>query len=360
MKKIDLFKNSKLFAKQRELQLNRFLTKNEIRKLKRKRYITYSIVLFIYLINATCNVIFYNGKLAGLYMASIICFLVGMFFVRHSKDYLLADSIISLTLVFSFCYFLLQYRLVGYDILWIFSIPILWLYIVDFRVAFVTNIILSIFFFTIFYTEFSSGFFGTYANEFMLRFPVSFVLVFIVSVIVYIRSKTTEIMSELNAYYDTLSGLSNRAYYKRVVDYLRKRGLTDINMIVASLDVNGLKKINDNYGHEKGDLLIKGASSAIKRAFKNAKLVSRMGGDEFAIITYESEESFEESCRNLVKYCSEYHDDVIDKITISIGYAKSKDFPYINPNKLYAIADKMMYDNKANYYSQNNIDRRAR
>ena len=61
------------------------------------------------------------------------------------------------------------------------------------------------------------------------------------------------------------------------------------------LDVDNLKEINDNFGHEKGDEALKLCYQCIRRAFKNEKNCFRIGGDEFAYV-YHSEE------RLLLKY----------------------------------------------------------
>ena len=344
----------------RSLTLDRFISKDEIKAVKRKRYITFTILICVFLLNAIFDVVYYSASLSNFYMTIIMCFIIGIYTVRYSKKYFLPDAIVALTLFVGVSYLSFNGELMKSDILWLFALPTIWFYVVDFRVSLTTSILFVIFYFILFYSNLNTLFFGIYTENFMQRFPIVFLLVNVISCYVYIRNDAKEKESKVLTYIDELTELSNRAYYKLFVNQIRKNGLTNIDMIVVSLDVNSLKKINDNFGHEYGDILIRAASDAIRNAFKNAALVSRIGGDEFVVITYENFDSFKQSCKKLDELCDEFENEKIGKLTISKGYARSKDHPYINPEKLYIIADQEMYKNKSNYYSQNNIDRRRR
>lgn len=86
------------------------------------------------------------------------------------------------------------------------------------------------------------------------------------------------------AYTDALTGVANKAAYKEYVDKLDKRAAAEnMKYAVVVMDINNLKKINDNFGHEFGDMLIRDASRLIQKGFKD-HTVYRIGGDEFVII----------------------------------------------------------------------------
>lgn len=346
------------YKKYKELNLDRFLTKEEISNKKRKRAICFSIIAFIFLINSIFNIVYYKGSLLSFYMVIISCFLVSVYYLQYTKDYLITDIVASATLVISFCLFVLNGELIKFNILWIFAVPMLWYFVVNFNTAFLTNVAFSAFFFIVFYSPVRNNYVNIYSENFLNIFPFAFLIVSILSAYIILRNNFSETELKVMTYYDTLTGLSNRAYYKHVVNTIRKQGLTSMDTIVVSFDVNSLKKVNDTFGHDKGDLLIKAAASAIKSAFYKAELVSRIGGDEFVVITYEDYDSFKESLDNLDKYANEFYDEKIGKLTISKGYARAKEHPYINPEKLYILADKQMYINKNDYYKSNNIDRR--
>lgn len=86
------------------------------------------------------------------------------------------------------------------------------------------------------------------------------------------------------AYTDALTGIGNKTAYEAVVQELEEQiqnGSAEFSLVV--MDINNLKKMNDTYGHEKGDELIQNAAAALKKVWKEEN-VYRIGGDEFAAI----------------------------------------------------------------------------
>ena len=86
------------------------------------------------------------------------------------------------------------------------------------------------------------------------------------------------------AYRDALTGVANKTAYNNKVNDLNneiENGLRDFAVVMV--DMNNLKRINDEYGHEAGDMYIKGCCHLICEAFKHSP-VFRVGGDEFVII----------------------------------------------------------------------------
>ncbi len=84
------------------------------------------------------------------------------------------------------------------------------------------------------------------------------------------------------SYHDALTGLYNRRFYEEEI----KRLDTDRNIPISIIigDVNGLKLLNDAFGHDKGDELLKKAANAIQSACRTDDIVARWGGDEFVIL----------------------------------------------------------------------------
>ena len=86
------------------------------------------------------------------------------------------------------------------------------------------------------------------------------------------------------AYKDTLTNVGSKAAYKKDVAEINKLISSGTHSFaVVMVDVNDLKKINDEYGHEAGDTYIKGSCSMICEVFKHSP-VYRIGGDEFVVI----------------------------------------------------------------------------
>ncbi len=149
------------------------------------------------------------------------------------------------------------------------------------------------------------------------------------------------------SYNDMLTGLYNRNKYIKTVESYTENVLENIG--VAYLDLNGLKRTNDQFGHEAGDRLIKNASSEISAVFPNS--CYRVGGDEFVIISMDTEKDvFENMIDELKTHSRE------NRISISVGAMWSDKCDDLK--KLLKAADKLMYDDKKKYYENTPYDRR--
>ncbi len=99
------------------------------------------------------------------------------------------------------------------------------------------------------------------------------------------RTRAEELLT-YEALHDPLTNLANRRLlYNRIEHALAwsKRNLNNLSSLVY-LDLNKFKPVNDIYGHKAGDILLKEVSRRIKSMVREIDTVSRMGGDEFAIL----------------------------------------------------------------------------
>lgn len=94
--------------------------------------------------------------------------------------------------------------------------------------------------------------------------------------------KQTEEKLKYFSMHDILTGLYNRSYFEEELRRLDDHHHTPVSVIM--FDVDGLKLINDSMGHHKGDELLKAAAAVIGSVFRSSDAVSRIGGDEFAVI----------------------------------------------------------------------------
>ena len=144
--------------------------------------------------------------------------------------------------------------------------------------------------------------------------------------------------------HDVLTDLGNRHSFKATLHMIE--GM-DLSVGVCFIDINGLKNVNDTLGHEAGDQLIIEVANAVGSVFKR-KYCYRIGGDEFvAIVPQIDREHFEELTNKLRKKSK--------KIPMAVGAIwkdKSDDV-----EELVNAADRLMYGDKAEYYS-NQKDRR--
>ena len=112
------------------------------------------------------------------------------------------------------------------------------------------------------------------------------VIVLIILAFVAVTVSITKVIVKL-IYTDAMTHVGNKTAYTECVDEIYKRiaNKEKINFIVTVIDINGLKKVNDTYGHEYGDALIQNGAAILKKVWGN-KFLYRIGGDEFAIVRF--------------------------------------------------------------------------
>lgn len=146
---------------------------------------------------------------------------------------------------------------------------------------------------------------------------------------------------------DPMTGLLNRQAYYNDCSTLYKSVRA-----VASLDMNGLKALNDSRGHQAGDDALKKIGQRLIDLTNRETSAYRIGGDEFAILFFHGDE---EKIAEMEKKIKE--SVASDGYSVSVGYALcSKDRSL---NETVGEADRLMYEDKAKYYQTSGIDRRT-
>ena len=146
---------------------------------------------------------------------------------------------------------------------------------------------------------------------------------------------------------DILTGLFNRASYYDDVNKFKSA----INGMIQ-LDLNGLKYINDNFGHLEGDKAIRSTADAMLDNITRKMYAYRVGGDEFIILV------INDSQKNIVKFVAAFKEQLNkSNYHCSIGYATYED-EVNNIEDLYKLSEIRMYKDKSNFYKSSNIKRR--
>ncbi|AFA49998.1 GGDEF domain-containing protein [Acetobacterium woodii] len=147
------------------------------------------------------------------------------------------------------------------------------------------------------------------------------------------------------AYKDFLTGANNRAAFERDLDNLMNK--TERSFILALLDLNELKYINDHYGHGSGDEAIKNLYTIMNEAFINIGRCYRIGGDEFAILIDNTDDDLVNSSvqqvRNQLKREESRHEYPLD---VAIGMELYDQKIWSNKTKFYHHVDQKMYEDK--------------
>lgn len=154
--------------------------------------------------------------------------------------------------------------------------------------------------------------------------------------------------------YDVLTGVFNRfSYEDDLAKYKENKNLD----VIISADVNNLKYINDTYGHNVGDLLIKRAAKCLNKVLSMYGKVYRTGGDEFVSIINVSKTKVNDIIERINKEINEENLGSNFKLSVSIGFSIHFDYQDKSIRELIQISDKKMYAAKEKYYKDNNISK---
>lgn len=152
--------------------------------------------------------------------------------------------------------------------------------------------------------------------------------------------------------------LNRRAFEEKKAELALSQLQEDFVYVTA--DLNGLKQVNDTLGHTAGDELIKGGADCLKACFGAYGDVYRIGGDEFAAMLVLSEQQLKDAVAALDQATANWHGQQVNDLSISCGYAASREFPSENISELIRISDERMYAAKDAYYRESGRDRRRR
>ena len=151
------------------------------------------------------------------------------------------------------------------------------------------------------------------------------------------------------AYRDELTDVSNRAHCEQVMERMTRK---KVPCIVVSIDLDGLKKVNDNLGHQIGDRMIKGFAAILKDVYSNVELLGRMGGDEFIVIMKGRDVARCESLLSKLKLEIAVANDKETEFRYSAswGYAGNHEVDSPSVKDIYMLADTRMYAMKDEHH----------
>lgn len=153
------------------------------------------------------------------------------------------------------------------------------------------------------------------------------------------------------AYTDALTGIANRAKcIERFSNYNNKVQ----DLCVITFDLNDFKRVNDEFGHLRGDAMLITFATMLKQTYEEIGFIGRMGGDEFLVVLVNSEEEYiVETLQQLSRRCSEYKEQ---NISFAYGYACNAPDNTVDIWGLYEAADQAMYRCKNRQKLSNKIN----
>jgi diguanylate cyclase (GGDEF)-like protein/PAS domain S-box-containing protein len=163
------------------------------------------------------------------------------------------------------------------------------------------------------------------------------------------RKRTEEELQALTLL-DDLTGLYNRRGFLNLAEQqLKIADRLKQELLLIFFDLDGMKRINDTYGHQEGDQALNQAAQILKETFRESDIVSRYGGDEFAVLVLESDESKGAIITKRLREITTRHNTRSNRlyaIGLSFGMARYNPFKPSPLEELIRRADQEMYRNK--------------
>lgn len=149
---------------------------------------------------------------------------------------------------------------------------------------------------------------------------------------------------------DDLTGLYNRrGFFELSNKIMNCSGASSKDFLLVYTDLDGLKGINDNYGHTEGDNAIIAAAEILRKAFEESDIIARIGGDEFVILKICSNTDYGDGFKSQIKVATDNYNSSsgkLYKLSISVGTTQYSGEEKLSIDELLKIADMKMYNEK--------------
>lgn len=159
------------------------------------------------------------------------------------------------------------------------------------------------------------------------------------------------------AYADGLTNLANRAKSDKLMDELNN---AEDDYCILSIDLNGLKIVNDKFGHPTGDRYIKDFSKVLMNTFGDESFCARIGGDEFLVVlrdaTNKDINSLIERMNSAINVMNALYTEY--KRSVATGYAFKHELESGGSHEVYLLADQRMYEMKRKMHEELGIHAR--
>jgi diguanylate cyclase (GGDEF)-like protein len=152
---------------------------------------------------------------------------------------------------------------------------------------------------------------------------------------------------------DPLTKIFNRRYFAdRFIEEFSYALRHSRIYSLAIFDIDHFKKVNDTYGHQAGDYVLRQVADLVSQLIRKEDLFARYGGEEFVILLRDTDEEKAFVLGMRIRRAVEKHEfkyqDIIIPITISIGLATLRDGNYKTPEEMFRAADEFLYKAKNN------------
>lgn len=170
----------------------------------------------------------------------------------------------------------------------------------------------------------------------------------------YVCMIATDVTAQMECQKEPLTGLLNRKAMEKSIDAILKSVPEGNNVTFLAIDVDSFKRVNDALGHETGDRLLVKIAEILRKEFRRSDLISRMGGDEFAVFIPDGlppkiiAQKVEETVRRVNRISEHEHWPVATGISIGSCTVPGRGMSFA---ELYRAADYAMYHQKKNHHA---------
>ena len=175
------------------------------------------------------------------------------------------------------------------------------------------------------YWGFKSPYYGVILQIGVLAFVIRLLCAILVSMASTIQFKAEAMVYKRLSREDRLTGLGNRRGFDDYFAELEASASSFRNVLLIFLDVNGLKIVNDRFGHRAGDELIIGSARCLSHAFSELGNCYRIGGDEFAVVILNPEISVQQCAEKLDEAIALHNGNNRWKLSIAWGTSYLRD-----------------------------------
>jgi len=147
-------------------------------------------------------------------------------------------------------------------------------------------------------------------------------------------------------YHDSMTGLYNRRFFEE--EFKRLDTERQLPMTIIMADLNGLKIINDSFGHQKGDQVLEAAAKILKKSCRQEDIAARWAGDEFILLLPQTGQvKAQEICQRIKKETEKFNNSVTFPVSMAVGSA-TKTRPKQRKESILRQAEEEMYGKKMN------------
>ena len=157
---------------------------------------------------------------------------------------------------------------------------------------------------------------------------------------------------------DELTGLYNRrGFFVLTEQQFKITQRTHKSLLLIFLDVDGLKEINDQQGHQEGDVALIATARLLQQTFRGSDIIARLGGDEFALLLIDNTLAAEVFSTRLQQSLATYNASAEHHFALSMSWGMTQYDPAVpvSLDQLLATADQEMYGRKNAKYSRKHI-----